>query len=156
MYIWYFIDIHYYFTGRKGYIKKKTDRILRIFTFNDEYPLYLPVIWTLQFFRVKEIEEWPSSHKTICQFPNMKNSEFKLKKCQFFPSTLLFFIYIFMQYLVYILRPFTFPQLSMLLASIWESFIYVRYWGLKEAYLKVSTEAYKCFDKFWWKIFTNI
>ena len=30
--------------------KKRTDWILKIFTFNDKNSLYLPIIWTLQFF----------------------------------------------------------------------------------------------------------
>ena len=36
----------------------RTDWLLRIFTFNDKNPLYLPIILTLQFFlRVKVIKE---------------------------------------------------------------------------------------------------
>ena len=31
--------------------EKRTDWILRIFTFNDKNPLYLPLISTLQFFK---------------------------------------------------------------------------------------------------------
>ena len=38
--------------------EKRTDWVLRIFTFNDKNPLYLPIISTLQFFsRVKVINE---------------------------------------------------------------------------------------------------
>ena len=38
--------------------EKRTDWILRIFTFNDKNPSYLPIILTLQFFlRVKMIKE---------------------------------------------------------------------------------------------------
>ena len=33
--------------------EKRTDWILRIFTFNDKNPLYLPLISTLQFFKVQ-------------------------------------------------------------------------------------------------------
>ena len=35
----------------------------------------------------------PVSPKTIWHIPNIKNSEFKLKKCQVFPNPLLFFFY---------------------------------------------------------------
>ena len=36
--------------------EKTTDWILRIFTFNDKNPLYLPLISTLQFFKVQSAQ----------------------------------------------------------------------------------------------------
>ena len=36
--------------------EKRTDWILRIFTFNDKNPLYLPLISTLQFFKVQSAQ----------------------------------------------------------------------------------------------------
>ena len=80
--------------------EKRTDWILRIFTFNDKNPWYLPIILTVQFFwGSKWSRSNPISHKTIWHIPNIQNSGFKLKKCQVFPNPLLFFIYFFRQYL---------------------------------------------------------
>ena len=74
--------------------EKRTDWILRIFTCNEKNPLYLPIISTLQFFwGSKWSRSNPISHKTIWHIPNIKNSEFKLKKCQVFPNPLFFFFY---------------------------------------------------------------
>ena len=77
-----------------------TNWILRISTFNDKNPLNLHIISKLEFFWASK---WSRSnainHKTIWHIPNIKNSEFKLKKCQVFPNPLLFFLYFFRQYL---------------------------------------------------------
>ena len=72
--------------------EKRTNWILRIFTFNDKNPLYISLILTLQFFwESKWSRSDPISRKTIGHIPNTKNSEFKLKKCQVFLNPLLFF-----------------------------------------------------------------
>ena len=58
--------------------EKRTDWILRIFTFNDKNSLYLPIILTLQFlWGSKSSRSNPISHKTIRHIPKIKNSEFK-------------------------------------------------------------------------------
>ena len=41
---------NYWYSNSISCQEKKTDWILRIFTFNDKNPLYLPIISTLQFF----------------------------------------------------------------------------------------------------------
>ena len=76
--------------------EKRTDWILRIFTFNDKKPLYLPIISTLQFFRgSKWSRSNPVSHKTTWHIPNISNSEFKFKNAKFF-QTLFCFSFIFL------------------------------------------------------------
>ena len=82
--------------------EKGTDWILRIFTFNDKNPSYLLIIFKimLQFFwRSKWSRSNPVSHKIIWHIPNIKKSEFKIKKCHVFSNLLSFFIYFFRQYL---------------------------------------------------------
>ena len=91
----------YWCCSSKERKKKRTDWILnRIFNLHDKNPLYLPIILTLQYLWGSK---WSASnsigHKTVSHIPNIKNSEFKLKKCQVFPNLLLFFIYFFRQYL---------------------------------------------------------
>ena len=47
-----------WYSGSIAYKEKRTDWILRIFTFNDKNPLYLPLILTLQLvLKVKVIKE---------------------------------------------------------------------------------------------------
>ena len=72
--------------------EKRTDWILRIFTFNDKNSLYLPIISTLQFFwGSKWSRSNPISHKTIWHIPNIKNSEFMiLKNVRFFQTPFYF------------------------------------------------------------------
>ena len=80
--------------------EKRADWILRIFTFNDKNALYLPIITTLQsFFQGQWSRINPIRDKTTWHIPNIQNSRFKLKKCQFFPNFFLFFINNFRQYL---------------------------------------------------------
>ena len=77
--------------------EKRTDWILRIFTCNEKNPLYLPIISTLQFFwGSKWSRSNPISHKTIWHIPNIKNSEFKLKKSARFFQTPFYFSWIFL------------------------------------------------------------
>ena len=58
--------------------EKRTDWILRIFTFNNKNSLYLPIILTLQFlWGSKSSRSNPISHRTIRRIPKIKNSEFK-------------------------------------------------------------------------------
>ena len=77
---------------------RKSDWILRTFTFNDKNLLYL---WKLWQFRILLGSKQSTSnlirHKTIWHIPNIKNSEFKLKKCHVFLNPLLlFFSFIFL------------------------------------------------------------
>ena len=111
--------------------EKRTDWILRIFTFNDKKPLYLPIISTLQFFRgSKWSRSNPVSHKTTWHIPNISNSEFKFKNAKFF-QTLFCFSFIFLGNTSHKLweRSLSPPPpppprpLSMLFASIWDSFL---------------------------------
>ena len=86
--------------------RKRKDWILRIFTFNDKNPPYLPISLTqrLIFLGSKWSRSNPISHKTIWHI------EFKIKKMPVFPSPLWFFVYFFRQYLTQILRPIPFPH----------------------------------------------
>ena len=72
--------------------EKGTDWIFRIFTFNDKNSLYLPMILRLQFFwESKWSRSNPFSNKTTYHIPNIKNSEFKLKKMPgFFKAPFIF------------------------------------------------------------------
>ena len=86
----------YWCSGSIACWEKRTDWILRIFTFNDKKPLYLPIISTLQFFRgSKWSRSNPISHKAIWHIPNISNSEFKIKNAKFF-QTLFCFSFIFL------------------------------------------------------------
>ena len=90
--------------------EEKRNWILRIFTSNDKNLLNFCIISTLQFFWESQwTRRNPVSLKTIWHIPNVKNSPFKLKKCQVFPNLLLFFISFFRQYLTKILRPIILP-----------------------------------------------
>ena len=114
----------YWCSGSIACWEKRTDWILRIFTFNDKKPLYLPIISKLQFFRgSKGSRSNPISHKTIWHIPNISNSEFKIKNAKFF-QTLFCFSFIFLGNTSHKLwdRSLS-PQLSMLVASIWDSFL---------------------------------
>ena len=104
-------------------LEKRTDWILRIFTFNDKNSLYFPIISTLQFFRgSKWSRSSPISHKTIWHMLNIKNSEFKLKKMLGF-SKPLFFFHSFFWTIPHINSETNPPTpISMLFASIWDSF----------------------------------
>ena len=74
--------------------EKRKDWILRIFTFNDKNSLYLSLILTLQFFwRSKWPTSNPISPKIIQNIPNIKNSEFKIKKITCFSKDLFIFNY---------------------------------------------------------------
>ena len=79
----------YWCSGSIACQEKRTDWTLRIFTCNEKNPLYLPIISTLQFFwGSKWSKTNPITHKTIWHIPNMKNSEFKIKKnARFFQTT---------------------------------------------------------------------
>ena len=80
--------------------RKKTDWILRIFTFNDKNPLYLPKISTLHFFEGQS--DQGVTQLVIKPFGIAQSSRIRSlsgKKWQVFPNPLLFFIYFFRQYL---------------------------------------------------------
>ena len=63
--------------------RKKTDRILRIFTFNDKNLLHLPLILTIQlFWGSKWSKSDLISYNIIWHIPNIKNTEFKLKNAR--------------------------------------------------------------------------
>ena len=66
-------------------LEKRTDWILRIFTFNFNSSVFF---WGSNWPRSN-----PISQKSLWHMPKVKNSEFKLIKCQVFPNSLLFFIY---------------------------------------------------------------
>ena len=71
---------------------KRTDWILRIFTFNNKNPLYLRIILTFQFFSgLKLSRSSPVNHKTLWHIPNIKNSGFNLKKMPGFSNFFLIF-----------------------------------------------------------------
>ena len=115
----------YWCSSSIAYQEKGTDWILRIFTSNDKNPVYLPIISILQFFWGSEWSRSnPISHKTIRHIPNIKNNEFKIKKNAIFFQTHFYFSFIFLrQYFTSILRSIPLPQLSVLFASIWHSFL---------------------------------
>ena len=87
----------YWCSSRIACQEKRRDWILRIFTFNDKNPLNLCIISTLQFFWGSK---WTRSnhitHKTIWHIPNIKNSQFKLKKMPAFFQTPFYFSFIFL------------------------------------------------------------
>ena len=78
--------------------RKRKDWILRIFTFNDKNPPYLPISLTQRLIVLgsKWSRSNPISHKTIWHISNIKNSQFKLKQMPGF-SKLPFIFYLFFQ-----------------------------------------------------------
>ena len=83
-----------------AYQEKKTDCVLKIFTFNDKNPLYLPIVSILHFFEGQsDLGVTQSVIKPFDMSQIIMNSEFKLKKYQVFPNPLSFFIYNFRHYL---------------------------------------------------------
>ena len=101
---------------------KRTDWILRIFTFNDKNPLYLPIILTLHFFDGQS--DQGVIHLVIK--PVDISQTFRIvglsyKYARFFQPS----FYFSFPFLDYTLHKFwdqsSLPLLSMLLASIWKS-----------------------------------
>ena len=72
--------------------EKITDWIVRIFTFNDKNPLYLPIILVGRVF----LGSMGSGSNPNWHIPKIKNSGFKLKKVPGF-SNLLFVIHLFFE-----------------------------------------------------------
>ena len=80
--------------------KKKTDCVLRISTFNDKNPLYLPIIPTLYFFEGQSDQGVTQLVIELFEIPQSSRiTSLSLKKCQVFRKPLLFFICFFRQYL---------------------------------------------------------
>ena len=84
----------YWYSSSTAYQEKSTDWILRIFTFNDKDPFYLPIIST-NFWGSKWSRSNRISHKAVWHIPIIKNSEFKLIKMQFFSKPPFIFHLIF-------------------------------------------------------------
>ena len=90
----------YWCSSSTAYQEKRTDWILRIFTFNDKNLFYLPIISALYSFEDQSDQE--ATELVIKPFDTSKSSRIVSlsQQCNVFPNPLIFSIYYFRQYII--------------------------------------------------------